>query len=150
MFANLVFEAIITQLNWPLGSALSLMLLVVLGMWWRFITVSGLKPVDEGVGPMSAPSGWSWLRGWTLLVYLFMFLPVAVVVLLSFNASQFGSFPMTGLSLRWFETLWNNDAIMRAFRTSFLGGRTDRRDFHYPRWLASLALQVVTGCLDRS
>lgn len=31
MFANLVFEAIITQLNWPLGSALSLMLLGVLG-----------------------------------------------------------------------------------------------------------------------
>jgi spermidine/putrescine transport system permease protein len=31
MFANLVFEAIITQLNWPLGSALSLMLLVILG-----------------------------------------------------------------------------------------------------------------------
>ena len=31
MFANLVFEAIITQLNWPMGSALSLMLLVVLG-----------------------------------------------------------------------------------------------------------------------
>lgn len=32
MFANLVFEAIITQLNWPLGSALSLMLLVILGV----------------------------------------------------------------------------------------------------------------------
>jgi spermidine/putrescine transport system permease protein len=31
MFANLVFEAIITQLNWPLGSALSLVLLVILG-----------------------------------------------------------------------------------------------------------------------
>jgi spermidine/putrescine transport system permease protein len=31
MFANLVYEAIITQLNWPLGSALSLMLLAVLG-----------------------------------------------------------------------------------------------------------------------
>lgn len=31
MFANLVFEAIIVQLNWPLGSALSLMLLIVLG-----------------------------------------------------------------------------------------------------------------------
>lgn len=31
MFANLVFEAIITQLNWPLGSALSILLLVVLG-----------------------------------------------------------------------------------------------------------------------
>ncbi len=32
MFANLVFEAIITQLNWPLGSALSLVLLILLGM----------------------------------------------------------------------------------------------------------------------
>lgn len=32
MFANLVYEAIITQLNWPLGSALSLVLLVVLGL----------------------------------------------------------------------------------------------------------------------
>lgn len=31
MFANLVFEAIITQLNWPMGSALSLSLLLVLG-----------------------------------------------------------------------------------------------------------------------
>jgi spermidine/putrescine transport system permease protein len=54
-----------------------------------------------------------------------MFLPVAVVVLLSFNASQFGAFPMTGFSFRWFWTLWNNDAVMRAFRTSLiLGGLT--------------------------
>lgn len=31
MFANLIFEAIIIQLNWPLGAALSIVLLVVLG-----------------------------------------------------------------------------------------------------------------------
>jgi len=31
MFANLVYEAIVTQLNWPLGSALSLVLLALLG-----------------------------------------------------------------------------------------------------------------------
>ncbi len=69
--------------------------------------------------------GWNLIRFWTILVYLFMFLPVAVVVLLSFNASQFGSFPMTGLSIRWFVELANNDAILRAFRTSMLlGGLT--------------------------
>lgn len=66
--------------------------------------------------------GWTLIRTYTVLVYLFMFLPVAVVVLLSFNASQFGSFPMTGFSLRWFETLWSNEAIVRAFRTSILLG----------------------------
>jgi len=66
--------------------------------------------------------GWRLIRAYTVLVYGFMFLPVAVVVLLSFNASQFGSFPMTGLSLRWFEALWSNDAIVRAFRTSITLG----------------------------
>ena len=70
-------------------------------------------------------SGWFLIRLWTVAVYLFMFLPVAVVVLLSFNASQFGSFPMTGFSLRWFGELWQNEAILRAFRVSFLlGGLT--------------------------
>jgi spermidine/putrescine transport system permease protein len=66
--------------------------------------------------------GWMLIRTWTILVYLFMFLPVAVVVLLSFNASQFGSFPMTGLSFRWFIELANNDAIIRAFQTSIILG----------------------------
>ncbi len=66
--------------------------------------------------------GWRLIRTYTILVYLFMFLPIAVVVLLSFNANQFGSFPMTGLSTRWFEALWNNDAIMRAFQTSIVLG----------------------------
>lgn len=70
-------------------------------------------------------SGWSLIRAFTVLVYLFMFLPVAVVVLLAFNANQFGSFPMEGFSLRWFVALWHNDAIVRAFRTSLLlGGLT--------------------------
>lgn len=66
--------------------------------------------------------GWNAIRIWTFLVYGFMFLPVAVVVLLSFNANQFGSFPMSGVSLRWFEELWHNDAVMRAFRTSIVLG----------------------------
>ncbi|MBN9887637.1 ABC transporter permease [Salipiger abyssi] len=66
--------------------------------------------------------GWFVIRGYAILVYLFMFLPVAVVVLLSFNASQFGSFPMTGFSFRWFVELAQNEAILRAFRTSIVLG----------------------------
>jgi spermidine/putrescine transport system permease protein len=69
-----------------------------------------------------ASMGWRLVTAWTLLVYLFMFLPVAVVVLLSFNASQFGSFPMTGFSFRWFVELAQNEAILRAFRTSIILG----------------------------
>lgn len=71
---------------------------------------------------MNAFSSWSLIRAFTVLVYLFMFLPVAVVILLAFNANQFGSFPMEGVSFRWFVELWNNEAIVRAFKTSLLLG----------------------------
>ncbi len=84
--------------------------------------------------------GWQAIRIWTVLVYGFMFLPVAVVVLLSFNANQFGSFPMTGLSLRWFGELWNNDAVMRAFRTSLVLGLMTAAISTTLGILASLAL----------
>lgn len=51
MFANLVFEAIIVQLNWPLGSALSLMLLIVLGalvmIYNRYL---GMAQLMKGLG----------------------------------------------------------------------------------------------------
>jgi len=67
-------------------------------------------------------SGWNGIRIVTFAVYLFLFAPVAVVILLSFNASQFGSFPMEGFSLHWFAELASNDAIVRAFRTSLLLG----------------------------
>jgi spermidine/putrescine transport system permease protein len=70
----------------------------------------------------AASGGWKTIRAFTVLVYLFMFTPIAVVMLLAFNSSQFGSFPMEGLSLRWFGELWRNDAIVRAFRTSFVLG----------------------------
>ena len=85
-------------------------------------------------------TGWSLIRGFTVLVYLFMFLPVAVVVLLAFNASQFGSFPMEGFSVRWFVELWNNDAIVRAFKTSVLLGSLTALISTTLGVLASLAL----------
>ncbi|MGE0846252.1 MAG: ABC transporter permease [Flavobacteriaceae bacterium] len=84
--------------------------------------------------------GWALIRGWAILVYIFMFLPVAVVVLLSFNASQFGSFPMTGLSLRWFHELAANEAILRAFRTSLVLGALTALISTTLGVLASLAL----------
>jgi len=69
-----------------------------------------------------------------------MFLPVAVVVLLSFNSSEFGAFPMSGLSFRWFVELANNEAILRAFRTSMILGALTALISTTIGVLASLAL----------
>jgi spermidine/putrescine transport system permease protein len=91
-------------------------------------------------GAVRILNGWSLIRGFTILVYLFMFLPVAVVMLLAFNASQFGSFPMEGVSIRWFISLWHNEAIVRAFKTSVLLGSLTAVTSTTFGVLASLAL----------
>lgn len=64
-------------------------------------------------------------------VYLFLLLPIAIIVLMSLNAGEFMAFPPQGLSLRWFGALFANEAFMRAIRTSL--------------WLAAIATIVSSG-----
>jgi spermidine/putrescine transport system permease protein len=60
-----------------------------------------------------------WLLGlFSVAVYIFQFAPIAVVMLLSFNGSRSGAFPMEGLSLRWYSKLFANESILEAFRIS--------------------------------
>ncbi len=62
--------------------------------------------------------GWRAVQAMMVLVYIFMFAPIIAVVVLSFNASRFGGFPMTGFSFRWYAKLLENEAVLRAFTTS--------------------------------
>lgn len=61
---------------------------------------------------------WALTRVITALVYVFMFMPILATVVLSFNSSMFGGFPMTGFSFQWYGKLWENVAVVAAFRTS--------------------------------
>ena len=67
-------------------------------------------------------SGWTLIRLYTLFVYISMFAPVVVVIILSFNPEMFGSFPMKGVSFRWYIKLAHNGPIISAFKTSLLLG----------------------------
>ncbi|WP_373505531.1 ABC transporter permease [Aestuariivirga sp.] len=72
-----------------------------------------MNPATENRG-----LGWRAIQALTVLVYIFMFAPIMVVVVLSFNDSQFGGFPMTGFSFRWYHKLMENQAVLSAFQTS--------------------------------
>ncbi len=67
-------------------------------------------------------SGWSVIRLYTILVYVWMFAPIVAVIILSFNPEQFGSFPMKGFSFRWYVKLANNATILNAFKNSMILG----------------------------
>jgi len=71
---------------------------------------------------MRKPSGWSLIKLYTLLVYFWMFAPILVVIILSFNPQQFGTFPMQGFSLKWYGELFTNATIIKAFQISLLLG----------------------------
>lgn len=60
------------------------------------------------------------LRAITYAVYGFLFAPIIVTVLLAFNSSPYGGFPMTGFSLQWFTALLNNERLLEALYNSFL------------------------------
>ncbi len=67
-------------------------------------------------------SGWSLIRAYTFIIYLWMFTPIVAVVLLSFNPQQFGSFPMEGFSFKWYVKLAHNTTILQAFKNSIVLG----------------------------
>ncbi|MFO1162211.1 MAG: ABC transporter permease [Reyranellaceae bacterium] len=52
------------------------------------------------------------------LVFVFLVLPIAAVVPLSFNSGQFLTFPMPGLSLRWYSEFFASEKWLAAVYNS--------------------------------
>jgi spermidine/putrescine transport system permease protein len=52
------------------------------------------------------------------LVYLFLYAPIMMLILMSFNTSRYSSFPAPGWSLKWYIDALNDEAIVDAAITS--------------------------------
>ncbi|MFL6234036.1 MAG: ABC transporter permease [Thermoanaerobaculia bacterium] len=59
------------------------------------------------------------LAAHTALVYLFLYAPVAILVVFSFNASRQTAF-WTGFTLDWYRLLLGNELLFRAVRNSLV------------------------------
>jgi spermidine/putrescine transport system permease protein len=57
-----------------------------------------------------------------LLVYAFLFGPIVLVVLFSFNSNQYASFPITGWTLSWYRQVFGDPVIQDALRTTLSVG----------------------------
>ena len=49
------------------------------------------------------------LSSWAVLIYVFLFAPIVLLVLFSFNANQYGTFPFTGWTLKWYGQVFAPD-----------------------------------------
>ena len=63
---------------------------------------------------------WPVLEIYSILALLFLFLPVLMLVILSFNNNRTGVFPLEGFTLRWYEEIFNNQIIWPALQNSLI------------------------------
>jgi putative spermidine/putrescine transport system permease protein len=73
--------------------------------------------------------------GWAALIMLFLFFPIAVIIVYAFNPSNVQSWPLSGLSTRWFSSTWHNAEMRQALWLSVRAG------------LISTAIAVTLGSM---
>ena len=71
-----------------------------------------------GAAPVSAAP--RWLMGYALLVFAFLYLPIAVLVVYSFNGAGVGGFPPGNWTLAWYRQLFADEAIWTSVGNSVL------------------------------
>ena len=65
-----------------------------------------------------SPNGRRLLRVFFALVIVFLYAPIAILLVFSFNRSPIPSFPLTGFTLRWYRDFISNGAMRGALETS--------------------------------
>ena len=58
------------------------------------------------------------MRGYAVLIYLFLFAPIILLIVFSFNANRLGTFPVTGWTTKWYKDVFDNEQIRAALWTS--------------------------------
>ncbi len=69
---------------------------------------------------MSASRGSRWLSLHAVAVFAFLYLPIATLILYSFNGQGVGGFPPRNLTLDWYRQLFADDAIWTSVWNSLL------------------------------
>ena len=62
------------------------------------------------------------LAAWTVLIMLFLFFPIVIIMLYAFNPSNVQSWPIAGISTRWFSSTWENSEVRQALWLSVRAG----------------------------
>lgn len=78
--------------------------------------MSRARPKKERFGGLVE----GWLRGHVLLIYAFLYIPIVIVVVFSFNATDRRVTQWEGFSLKWYESVLNDTVVQSALMNSFM------------------------------
>jgi spermidine/putrescine transport system permease protein len=114
--------------NWPYGAAMAICLMVSVAVILVIValltrTKGVIDAVDSGATishhPARTPLGrfaqsagvWVGIG----LPLAFLYLPLMIIAVFSFNASTVQALPLSGFTLQWYAELWANDGLKDAF-----------------------------------
>ena len=65
----------------------------------------------------------NWIRVWAALVFLFLYAPIIVLVVFSFEEGTFSTLPWSGFTLEWYAQMANNGQVLTSTLNSlYVGG----------------------------
>lgn len=76
-----------------------------------------IAEIEAEIKPRQPTKPWL-LIGWSLLVYSFLYLPILVLVGMSFNDSPILSLPFRGVTLSWYRQTFEDEALRLALWNS--------------------------------
>jgi ABC-type spermidine/putrescine transport system permease subunit II len=119
LYSNLITNQFGSSVQWGFGSALAMIL-----MFAVFAMLVLMRVVSGGAQPVGAytraytPTRAPVLAAYSWLFMLFLYAPIGLLVVLSFNDSPTIGFPFTGFTTQWFAEVFADDLLMSSLKTS--------------------------------
>jgi putative spermidine/putrescine transport system permease protein len=123
MYGNIIQDYFTKAGNLPRGAALSVVMLVVtlllVALAARLVNLKAVRMTQRRAA-ISARARFPLLTGYFAGLIALLYLPLAVLFLLSFDAGTGLSFPFQGLTLQWYEQLFQYPETLASARNSII------------------------------
>lgn len=115
--------------DYPLGAALAFLLLASFAVALTGVRVAGALAQRARVDALARhtiyridrlrlPGRGLWAHAYVALVLLFLFVPIAIIIVLSFNTSPVPAFPIRGWTFHWYGRVFADPIFRGALETS--------------------------------
>jgi ABC-type spermidine/putrescine transport system permease subunit II len=121
LYSNIIQLQFGASVQWGMGSALALLLMAVV-----FALLAALRRLTGGAPQVGAftrtfnPTPAKALRAYSLVMLAFLYFPIVLLVIMSFNDRPSIGFPFTGFTFHWFGAVFNDPLLLVSLRNSLI------------------------------
>ena len=124
MLSNLVVPLMAQTRNFAAGSAFVFVMLaivlVLVMLLGRRMNLESLYAGGAGAASSrrSGKKRSGWLMAYTALILVFLYTPISLIVLFSFDKNFVAGFPLQGFTMQWYQDALKNPVLIRALKNS--------------------------------